>query len=118
MGKVNPLTFTFHIKQDDLYPPIRIKIYNVCDSVYVDLTGYVGTFYMAPISDKSTPKVNAGTVSITDAENGEAEYIWQIGDTDTPGQYYYEFRFTKDSKTFTVPVISPGIIYIETKIGV
>ena len=70
MGKVNPLNYEFHIKQDDLYPAIRVKLFNVCDSEYVDLTGWTGKFYMASVMDKSIAKVDAGTVEITDEISG------------------------------------------------
>ena len=115
--KVNQINFAFYINKDDRYPPLRIKIYNEDTDSDFDLLGWVGKFYMAPVDDKSNPKVDAGTVVLTDPTGGEAEYQWAAGDTDTSGKYYYEFRFTKDSKTFTVPAVSPGVIVINSKIG-
>jgi len=116
--KVNPLNYEFHIKEGDTYPPLRIRLYNTSIDEAFNLQGYTGKFYMAPLGDKASPVVDGGTVNITDATNGEAQYEWSSADTATAGQYTYEFRFTKGSDVFTVPVISPGVIYVETKIGV
>lgn len=119
MAQVNPQDFSFHIKKDDLEPPLKIRICDSDSGDVFDLTGYTSKFYMALKSDKSTVKVDAGTVTITDETDGKAEYRWVSGDTDTEGLYYYEFRFetTGSGRPFTVPVVSPGVVYIEGKIG-
>lgn len=117
MGQVNPRDFSFHINQGDLLPALAIQITDEDTGLPLDLTTYTGKFYMAPVNAKDTPKINGVAVNITNATEGEAEYRWSGTDTDTPGSFYFEFRFTAASKTFTVPVISPGKVFIETKIG-
>lgn len=117
MPQVNPIDFSFHIKKDDLDPAIKIRLYQGSYSVPFDLTDYSGVFSMAPVDDQETPKVDSQTVNITSPTDGEAEYRWQSGDTDTAGKYYFEFKFTKAGKSFTVPVISPGVVVIEPRIG-
>lgn len=118
MAQVNPQSFKFHIKQEDLNPPLKIKIYDSDTELPFDLTDYTGKFYMALKTSKSTAVINGSTVTITDAAEGEAEYRWSDGDTDDVGEYYFEFRFTIATKTFTLPVVSPGVIVIESKIGI
>jgi hypothetical protein len=117
MGSINPIDFSFHLKKNNLLPPLKIQLFERGTSDVFDLTGYTGTFYMAPKSDKSTPKISGGTVTITDQVNGKAEYRWVSDNTDTSGQFYFEFRFTKSGETLTVPVVSPGLVYIEVPIG-
>lgn len=117
MAQVNPSTFSFHLKKDDLEPPLRIKVYDSETAEAFNLTGYTGKFYMALTSDKTTPVVNGVAVNITSATDGEAEYRWVLGDTDVAGEYYFEFRFTSGGRNFSVPLVSPGKVVIETKIG-
>jgi len=114
---INPIDFSFHVKKGDLLPPLKIQIYESGTEDVFDLTGYVGTFYMAPVDAKSTAKISAGTVYITDYTNGKAEYKWSGTNTDTVGEFYFEFRFTKSAQAFSVPVISPGVVYIESRVG-
>lgn len=117
MPQINPIDFSFHLKTGDLLPALKIKLYDGNTSEPFDLTTYTGKFYMALLDTPSTYKINGVSVNIIDAINGEAEYRWAGTDTNTAGVYLFEFRFTASSKTFTVPVFSPGKVTIESKIG-
>ena len=96
---------------------MRIKIYDSDTNDPLDLTDYTAKFYMAPRNQRDNPVIDGESVNITSAVLGEAEYRWQSGDTDTAGKYIYAFRFTSSNRSFTVPVVSPGIVVIEDKIG-
>ena len=119
MALVNPQDRVLHMKVGDLAPALKIKLYDEStDPVTVfNLTPYTGKFYLALLSDKSQIKVNGSAVTITSAVNGEAEYQWTAGDTNTAGTYCWEFRFTTGGKTFSVPLVSPGTLIIESHIA-
>jgi hypothetical protein len=116
MANVNTIDFSFHLKKGDLYPALKIKLYDGKTSTPFDLTGYTGEFYMSPVSDRSSPVIDGETVTITDEDEGEAEYRWSSGDTDEIGTFYFEFKFAKSGKTFTEPKITPGKVVIEPTI--
>lgn len=117
MPQVNPIDFSFHLKKDDTDSALKIKLRDGTTLDDFDLTDYSATFSMAPISNRETPKVDTQAANITIPTEGKVEYRWQTGDTDTVGKYYFEFKFTKSGKSFTVPVVSPGIVVIEPRIG-
>jgi hypothetical protein len=116
MAQVNPVTYDFYTKKDDTLPALKVKIRNADDYSDFDLTNYTGIFNMAPVSSLNTPKVSGGSVQITNATEGEAQYNWQAGDLDTVGKYYWEMRFTKAGSTFTIPVATRGVVYVESRI--
>ena len=90
----------FYMKTDDLLPYYRVIFY---DSVgRLDLSGC--SVVMSMVNDDGAIKVNAAAVTITDATKGEAEYRWNVGDTDTAGDFYLEFVITSPaSLPFTLP---------------
>lgn len=98
----------FEIKSNDTYPAIKGRLVekdpdNPGQEVAVDLTGASVKFIMITDDNDRTIKVNsAGT--ITDEANGEFEYEWQVGDTDTAGNYLGEFEITLSTgKKLSVP---------------
>lgn len=117
MGQINPTNFAFHIKEGDLASPIKTKIYQGSTSIPYDLTGWTVTFSMALVDTPETLKVANQSCTVADAANGEVEYRWASGDTDTAGSYTFEFMFTKDARFFTEPTISPGLVIVETRLG-
>jgi len=117
LAQVNPQDFRFHIKKGDLNPPLRIQLIDSDTDEAYDLSLYTGTFSMASIDEDDVYKVEEESVNITDTTNGKAEYRWQSGDTDTEGEFIFEFRFTASGKYFTVPVVSPGVVKVERAIG-
>jgi len=117
MAQFNSSDSTFYLKKDDLQLPLKIKVFDGDCDIPFDLTGYTGKFYMADEDDPTDIKVNGSSVTITDEENGEAEYRWTSGDTNTVGRYRYEFQFTFGGKSFRIPIYSPGIVVIVGKIA-
>lgn len=117
MAQVNPQDFSFHLKKDDIDPSLKIRLIDSDTELAFDLTGYTGKFYMALRDTSTVLKINGSAVNITSEVLGEAQYDWSGTDTDTVGEYLFEFRFTKSSKTFTMPTVSPGVVIIESKLG-
>ncbi len=90
--------------KNDLQPYYRVKVQK-SDGTAIDLTGATIYCTMKP-KGGTTLKINRQTtgIVITDAANGEFEYRWQAGDTDTTGLYHIEFEINPGSGgKFTVP---------------
>lgn len=91
----------FTVKQNDTRPAIQAVI----SAAPTDVISSV-TFTMA---DKTgTRKVNAASGTIVNQPSSTAQaqvkYQWQVGDTDTVGTYYAEFRCTfNDGRIETYP---------------
>lgn len=105
----------FKITQNDLYPAIS----GVCkddDGNLVDLTGASVKFHMKePGSD--VVKVNANGSVIGSETDGRVAYQWEVGDTDTSGNFQGEFEVThSDGKPETFPS-DPLEIYIRPEIA-
>ncbi len=83
----------------------------------VNLSG--ATIYCTMKASDGTLKIDRQTsgVVITNAANGEFEYRWQAGDTDTVGLYYIEFEINPQSGgKFTVPVKEKAkVIIVESE---
>jgi len=114
--RVSPIDFSFYIRKGDTAIPLKITIKDTSACDAFDLTGYSAVFSMAIESDNDDIVISDGLVNITTPSDGEAEYRWQEGDTDTVGRYNFVFKFTKDGKTFTVPTISPGVVVVQRTI--
>ncbi len=92
---ISPLYLSCH----DLQPYYQFAVDGI------DLTG---TNFVCSMRNNITGqiKINRATVGcvITSATAGQAEYRWQVGDTDTAGVYSIEFEFTPiTGGKFTVP---------------
>ena len=74
-------------------PFFAIIVKNELTNAAVNLTGATVAFYFL---NKRTrvAKVSAGSVTLTDATNGQIEYRWGATDLDDPGFYLAEFRIT------------------------
>ena len=94
----------FYIKRHDLRPYYYCQVLDA-DGNPVDLSG--ATIYCTMKASDGTLKIDRKTagVVITNAANGEFEYRWQAGDTDTTGTYMIEFEVNPAAGgKFTVPV--------------
>lgn len=105
---------TRKLTKNDLQPYYPVTIKNA-DGTAVNLTGAAIVCTMRLVGG-STPKIsrqNAG-VAITDAVNGQFEYRWQPGDTDTAGAYNIEFEVTPQTGgKFTLPNPEEGTAQVE-----
>lgn len=95
---------TFRIKQGDrrpyLYATLGPKDDNGEVTVGQDLTGATVTFNMQDADGNVV--IEAGDVVVDDEEAGEVHYAWQLGETDTAGDYLGEFqaRYGSEQETF------------------
>jgi len=96
---------TFYIKQNDRQPNYTFVVKD-SDGDVVNIAGATIVCTMKNVR-AGTIKINRQStgISITDGANGEAEYQWQSGDTDTVGKYHIEFEIDPVvGEKFTLPV--------------
>lgn len=100
----------FYIKKDDRLPYYRavIRDYNGA----VDLDGATVVATMQNLST-STNKFEDQPVNLASDVTGGIEYRWQVGDTDTPGEYGIEFKVSTASGDFTVPKSFVAKVIVE-----
>jgi len=94
---------TLFLKKNDLQPYYYAQAKD-SDGNAISLSG--ATIYCTMKSLAGTVKIDRQTtgISITDAAEGEFEYRWQSGDTDTTGPYTIEFEINPSSGgKFTIP---------------
>ena len=83
-------TRTWYMKQNDTSPDLQVTILDG-DANAVDVSGSTIVFNM---SAAGVPKVVNQSCSIVSGSDGTVKYVWQSGDTDTPGIYEGEFQVT------------------------
>jgi len=81
---------TFYIKRNDTSPIFR-AILKDGDDIVVDVTGATVRFHM--FDQAKVVKVDAAAV-INIGANGDVQYEWSTGDTDTAGFFDSEFEVT------------------------
>lgn len=99
-----------HIKQGDRRPaaPATIKR----GTTVVDLSTATSVTFKMTNFYEMQKKVDAAA-DVTDAVNGEVEYRWADGDTDTPGKYYAEWEVLwSDGTPETFPTAVPDIVIV------
>lgn len=105
---------TFTIVQEDTDPPISSQLTD--SGVPIDLSTGINNirfhmedkFNRVVISDDLTGRVN-----IVDESEGEVEYVWQSGDTDTAGTYKAEWQLLYDDGKVGTTFPSRGKITVE-----
>lgn len=103
-----------NIKQGDTEPILEATLQRN-GSAY-DLTQVSNptvTFRMGSTND---PPIVENTATIVDAANGEVQYEWTSGDTDTAGVFKSEFVVVGDSIETTFPSDGYFVIYIQEEI--
>lgn len=90
----------FYIKKDDTLPNYTTIVRDQDGAM--DLTGATVLFTMQDLATE-TNKVSAQAASLITGVKGGIEYLWQVGDTDTAGEYGVEFEITTAGGVFTVP---------------
>lgn len=90
---------THYMRQNDRLPTIQAIAFD--EDVRVDLTVFASIVFRMVAAD-GTVKI-AGAAATGNA-NGELEYAWAAGDTDTVGEYVAVFKATDGSgKVQTFP---------------
>ncbi len=92
MAPIEPLKITQH----DLQPYYRFKFEDSTGTA-ISLTGATVVCTLKTLG--GIVKINRQTagINITDSAQGEGEYQWQTGDTDTAGTYHIEIEATPAS---------------------
>lgn len=101
----------FTISQGDLLPYLESVLSNL-DGTVVDLSLSTVVFRMI---DRRTllPIVNDQLAVVTNAQQGKVRYVWQAGDTVTPGIYLGWFIVTTGGKTERFPNDNSFIVVVE-----
>lgn len=105
---------TFYLKTGDLLPVIRSTLSDADDAF--DLASATGVAFVMKPYGSGEVKVDAAA-AIDDAEAREVSYVWQEGDTDTPGVYRAEWRVTYAEGVVTFPNGSYDVVHIRGALG-
>jgi hypothetical protein len=84
------------------------------NGVAVNLTSKDVTFLMRPVTaaTNSAPTISAAA-SVVNANNGQVSYVWQAGNTDHAGDYYFEWKVTDSlGKEQTYPTEGYGTVRV------
>lgn len=99
------------VKQNDRRPAAPATIKRGSD--VVDLSTATSVTFRMRERNRMEMKVEAVAV-VTDAVNGEVEYRWAEGDTDTAGTFYADWRIVwSDSTTETFPTLDHDVVLIR-----
>ena len=90
----------FYWKVGDLLPVLVRTLKS--GGVPINLTGATITFWYEPVAG-GVQQQATGTVTVTDASNGEVEFAPASGDTDTAGEFWGEFKVVISGKPAHVP---------------
>lgn len=85
----------FTIKQNDTRPNIKSQLQDENEDA-INLSNASSVDFHMINKATSTVKVNS-PATITNPSNGEVEYDWSSGDTDTVGRFYAEWQVTWDN---------------------
>lgn len=107
----------FTIKRNDRREPI-VRTLKGSNGLPVDLSSASAVkFIMISLADGST-KVNAAAIIINPATNGQVQYNWAAGDTDTAGYYSAEWEVTyQDTTKQSFPNDGKLIIHVNADLG-
>jgi len=105
-----------HLKENDLQPYYYATAKD-SDGDAINVTG--ATIYCTMKLMDGSVKIDRQTtgITITDGANGQFEYRWQAGDTDTVGRYKIEFEINPASGgKFTLPADEQAIVHIHSSL--
>lgn len=93
----------FKIKAHDRKPSVTVTLGYDGSLTVPDLTGATISFIMRLKDATGAPKVNS-PATVVDLATAVIRYDWEVGDTDTPGEYEAEWEVVgSDGLTQTFP---------------
>ena len=106
----------FTIKQNDKKPTLVATIKDAEGNLF-DLSGVDSVYFQMRLRGSDVNKVNKTDTSYAtvqgDGTTGKVQYLWQDGDTDTPGMYEAEFELVwSDGEIQHVPTEEPFIVNV------
>lgn len=105
----------FWMKQNDTLPSIEATLRDGSGAI-IDLTDSTVRFHMRGKSERIA-KVDSPAV-IVDPTAGTVRYDWSPEDTDTPGDYQFEWQVTyDDGPIVTCPNIGYNTLLIASELG-
>ena len=98
----------FTMKEGDLSPDLQVTLKDAADAA-VDVTEATSVkFYLR--KKHGAVVVNGADATVVTPASGVVKYVWQAGDSDTPGQYEGEFRVVFSGGA---PETFPNASYID-----
>ena len=102
----------FTMKQNDTRPNLPVQFFQADGTTPLDLTTATSVSIVIRQKGQQAVKLKRA-ITITDAAGGEGEFDWQTGDTDTVGDFEYEFEILWNNGDIqTVPAFG----YLELSI--
>ena len=104
----------FTIKQNDIRP-VLVAVIKDEEGNKVDLHDVLGIDFKMKLRGAPTNKVDSSRetrANIVDPTEGKIQYVWQDGDTDTPGMYEAEFELIYRDGIQHVPTDEPFIVHV------
>lgn len=116
VGPVVIVNETFKIGQNDLRPYLPFWFFEPDGVTPLDISGATVEIVVAP-KQSATAEVVAPAkfrkaCAIIDAPGGAGEYRWSADDTDTPGDFSYQFKILWPGTT-TEPQTVPVDYYLD-----
>lgn len=104
----------FWIKKGDRRPYLKGVLKDENGDV-IDLTVANAVYFSMETRDSETPKISRQAAEVVSAVDGEVQYKWAAGDTDTPGIYFGEFVVDWSGSADDLTIPNDGYIIIEVK---
>jgi len=105
------------LKAQDRLPALRVTLLDSATGLPIDLTTAVSATIRFFRTGQTTSLFDAPVTIVSPFTSGILEYAWNIGDTDTPGNYYAEWNVvyagnypkTYPSTTYSIVIIEPRL---------
>lgn len=113
---------TYAIKAGNTIPVLEVRAFDQ-NGDPLDLTGYVAELAIAqaPGGRKLLQKIlnvpqDDGYADLPNPAQGIIRYEWQPGETDRPGEYYFEVTLTAGARQMTIPGEGYGRMVITPRL--
>jgi len=84
------------MKRGDRRPYVPVQFFQPDGVTPLDVSGADVINFVCRVKGaaEDDPPIIKSPITLLDPLLGDGEYRWAVGDTDTPGQYEYEFEIT------------------------
>lgn len=105
----------FTIKQGDTKPTLSMTLYE--GTAAVDLSGVISmNLVLTTRLDETVAVLVAAATVDSDPTSGRVSYLWQVGDTDVPGEYLGEWHCVFADGPRTFPTVGRFSVNIQARL--